>query len=180
MKQLISMLAGMVIAGLIGFGMFWIIHDPMITSKNIVRATESSASSSQTFSTDQVESSTVIDESSEIEPQEPESQPSAQIPEWYDEALSYVPEYADMQSLAQARNSTFPIDTATEGMAQAISCMAQYPENDGSYMADNLRSMLLAKGYPTDKPEFTEDLIARSFHSAGWETAPNEEGYVNP
>lgn len=180
MKQLISFVAGIIVAVLIGFGMFWIIHDPTITSKPVVRATEASASSSQTTSVEQVQSSTEPSETQETTQEEPQQQPSAQIPEWYDEAESYVPEYADMVQLGHDRNSTFPVDTAVDGISTAISCMAQIPENDGSYMADLLRAMLQAKGYPADNTLLTEDLITRAFHSAGWETAPNEEGYVNP
>lgn len=146
---------------------------------------QSTGTTTETTSDTQSDSSTVISENSDTSNSGDwrdvsADQPTAQTPEWYDPAEEMIASYQDMVDLGQARNSTFPLDTASESMVQAIEYMAQYPANDGESIAQNLRMMLTEKGYPTDKTELIEQLITMAFHSAGWQTAPNEEGYVNP
>ena len=184
MKKILTLLtitASILIVVAVGWYLAQTLNSPIVKESNHIEISHNLPQSTGT----NLPPSTVTSESSEtsnsgdwrdVSP----DQPTAQTPEWYNSTEDMIVSYQDMVDLGQARNSTFPLDTASESMVQAIEYMAQYTANDGESMAQNLRMILTERGYPKDKTELIEQLITMAFHSAGWQTAPNEEGYVNP
>ncbi|WP_368742642.1 hypothetical protein [Enterococcus casseliflavus] len=103
--------------------------------------------------------------------------PPASEPEWYNQAKNLISDFQDQITLAQNQNTTFNIAATVNELENAIQLMARYNQ-DNDMLLIYSRQMLYDRGYPTDNPNFVEDLITRAFHSAGWQVAPNEEGFT--
>lgn len=103
--------------------------------------------------------------------------PSTSEPQWYNQAESLISDFQKRMTLAQNQNTTFNIGATVDELENAIQLMARYNQDSGMLLIYS-RQILYDHGYPTDNPNFVEDLITRAFHSAGWQVAPNEEGFT--
>lgn len=100
--------------------------------------------------------------------------PSAMVPENYNQANKLISNYQDRKDLAKKQNSTFNIGVVVDELKNAIQLM-EAEDQDCDILLYCTRQLLFSHGYPTDNSLFTEDLITRAFHNAGWKIAPNEE-----
>lgn len=95
----------------------------------------------------------------------------------YNQPDCLISDFQDQMTLAQNQNTTFNIGATFDELENAIQLMARYNQDSGMLLIYS-RQILYDHGYPTDNPDFVEDLIKRVFHSAGWQVAPNKEGFT--